>query len=134
MSRPTDRGAVTTPVLLAAAVLASPALFRSLVQDLVPLSVALQRFVLITLGCVAVAYVVQRLLPSSAPADGAEVGGGAGGSDAEAVSTPAASSAGDDLLALDVPATSLLDGLDDLDADLFDTDLLDSAQLALGPH
>lgn len=138
MSRPADRAALTAPALLAAVLLASPALFRALVQDLVPLSVALERLALITLGCLAVAYVAPRLLP--APGPGADAGAGSAGrrpgagagSDVQTVTDGARGvEGGADLASLDAPATSLLDGLDDLDGDLFDTDLLDSAQLAL---
>ncbi len=138
MSRPTDRAALTAPALLAAVLLASPALFRALVQDLVPLSVALERLALITLGCLAVAYVAPRLLPAPGPGADAEAGSagrrpGAGtGSDVQTATDGAPrGEGGADLASLDAPATSLLDGLDDLDGDLFDTDLLDSAQLAL---
>lgn len=140
MSRPTDRAALTAPALLAAVLLASPALFRALVQDLVPLSVALERLALITLGCLAVAYVAPRLLPDPAPGPGADAeagsaarrpGAGAGSDIETATDGAPGGEGGADLASLDAPATSLLDGLDDLDGDLFDTDLLDSAQLAL---
>lgn len=63
---PAESGSgLSTGVLLIAAAVASPALYRSLVQDLLPLHVALQRYLIVAVGCWVLAGLIRSVLPTA---------------------------------------------------------------------
>lgn len=84
-----DSGGISFGPLLIAGVLASPALWRALEQHQLPLSVALERLLVIAVLCVVVGDVVKRYLdvvpvPETTPAAAAPGAPGAPGSAATA--------------------------------------------------
>lgn len=77
MNPPARSGGLSLGPLLIAAVLASPALWRSLQQQMLPLYVALERLLVIAVLCVVVGDVVRRYLdvvPQPAPEPAAPAG------------------------------------------------------------
>jgi hypothetical protein len=70
---PARPGGLTLPVLVLAAVVASPAIYQCLVSHTVPVQVMLERYVLIALGCLVVSEGVRRLLWPSTSTSGPTV-------------------------------------------------------------